>query len=281
MINYIKIKYFKLKAIDGYRSHYYEKGIDYFEQLWKLTPFEYNPFLKHVLCHYHLQDYDAAIKLIDQGLEVFKNDEKLLELKASCYTLIKDFEKSFEVTSQLISIDQENHSYLTMHAFNLDKIGKHEESRELYLKITGPTFSPENSNQLYLNVLDMEFEDNNNIHALNNFGYQRMKSGEYKEAIANFDRAIEINKSYAFPYNNRGFAYLKLGELDKAIQDINYSIKLNPDNSYAYKNRALYYLEVNQKKVALENLNKAKALGFEKNYGDEVNILIKKIEKEL
>ena len=281
MINFLKTKYLTLKARNAYKAESFEKSIAYFEELWEFAPMEYDALITHILCHFSLEEYDSAIELLDQGLNVYKQDEDLLSIKANCFTSLNDFEKSFEITSQLIVINKEDEVYLTMHAYNLDKLDRYKESREIYLKITAPSFSPQDSNQLYPNTIDDGFQGSNNFMALNNFGYQRMKIGEFQEAIKNFDRAIEINEFYPYPYNNRGFAYLNLGELDKAIRDINYSIELDGDNSYAYKNRALYFLEINDKKEALANLKLAWALGFEEKYGEEVNILIKKIETEL
>ena len=44
--------------------------------------------------------------------------------------------------------------------------------------------------------------------ALSDQGVAFGKAGEYDRAIAYFNKAIEINPSYAKAYNNRGLAYI-------------------------------------------------------------------------
>jgi len=65
---------------------------------------------------------------------------------------------------------------------------------------------------------------------LYNQGTELLKKGQYDQAIANFDKAIEINPRYAEAYNNRGIAYTKKGQYDKAISDYNKAIELDPTN---------------------------------------------------
>jgi tetratricopeptide (TPR) repeat protein len=48
-------------------------------------------------------------------------------------------------------------------------------------------------------------------------------------AIADFDRAIQLNPKYVDAFNNRGFAYNTKGEYDRAIADYNQAIQLNPN----------------------------------------------------
>ncbi len=43
--------------------------------------------------------------------------------------------------------------------------------------------------------------------------------GEYKPAIADYTRAIELDTTYWFAYNNRGLALWAMGERDQAASD--------------------------------------------------------------
>jgi tetratricopeptide (TPR) repeat protein len=62
--------------------------------------------------------------------------------------------------------------------------------------------------------------------AYNNRGAAFMNKGEYDEAIADLDKAIELSPEFAMAYSNRGAAYINKGEYDKAISDSNKAIKL-------------------------------------------------------
>ena len=56
--------------------------------------------------------------------------------------------------------------------------------------------------------------------------YQR---GDFRGAIADFDRVIAINPDYADAYSNRGAAHAGSKDYPKAIADYDKAIALNPD----------------------------------------------------
>ena len=61
--------------------------------------------------------------------------------------------------------------------------------------------------------------------------------GDYEGAIADYDRAIEINPQHANAYNNRGIAKNKMGDYEGAIADYDRAIEINPQYTIAYNNR--------------------------------------------
>ena len=50
--------------------------------------------------------------------------------------------------------------------------------------------------------------------------------GKYTQAIADFNRAIEINPRYGEAYYNRGVVYNRLGNREQAIDDIRTAARL-------------------------------------------------------
>ena len=55
------------------------------------------------------------------------------------------------------------------------------------------------------------------------------KGASYDRAIADYDKAIEIDPKYAQAYNNRGYAYEAKGEHDRAIADYDKAIEIDPE----------------------------------------------------
>ncbi len=55
-------------------------------------------------------------------------------------------------------------------------------------------------------------------------------------AIADFDRAIEVQPDYAEAYSNRGEAYEDKGDYERAIADYGRAIELQPDVAEAARN---------------------------------------------
>ena len=84
-------------------------------------------------------------------------------------------------------------------------------------------------------------------------------SGNYKEAIKNYDRAISLIPSLTDIYYNRGIAKRIIDNLDGAIEDFNKAIDLDASNkAYAYYDRGLIkYHKLNDSHGALADYNKA------------------------
>ena len=93
--------------------------------------------------------------------------------------------------------------------------------------------------------------------AYNNRGIAKLHLGDSKEAIADYNKAIELDPKYAKAYCNRGIANCDLGNYEKSITDCNKAIELNPQDADAYHNRGNAELELGKYKEAIEDYNKA------------------------
>lgn len=87
-----------------------------------------------------------------------------------------------------------------------------------------------------------------------NKGNIEFDSEKYKEAIANYDKAIKINSNNASYYNNRGNAFHYLKKYKEAIKDFNSAIELNHNYILAYYNRANNYKHLREYIKAIEDL---------------------------
>ena len=72
--------------------------------------------------------------------------------------------------------------------------------------------------------------------AWHSIAYLQMDS-DPEEAIASFDRAIELDPENLKVYGNRGLAKARLGLHEEAIADYNRVIELDPDDARGYHNR--------------------------------------------
>ena len=80
---------------------------------------------------------------------------------------------------------------------------------------------------------------------------------DYKSAIADYDRAIQLKPDYAKAYYNRGLAYDHQGKYSKAIADYNRAIQLKPDYAEAYNNRGLAYDHQGKSNEAIADYDRA------------------------
>lgn len=79
----------------------------------------------------------------------------------------------------------------------------------------------------------------------------------YEQAIAEYDKVIELGVRSARIYVNRGEAYRRNGQIDRAILDYNKALEIDPEYPFAYHNRGVAYFDKGQYDRALAEFNKA------------------------
>jgi tetratricopeptide (TPR) repeat protein len=65
-----------------------------------------------------------------------------------------------------------------------------------------------------------------------------MERGDLDRAIADYDRATELDPKQALAYSNRGFVYMSKGKYDQALAEYNPAVELDPHFANAYRGRA-------------------------------------------
>lgn len=88
------------------------------------------------------------------------------------------------------------------------------------------------------------------------FAYNSLEN--YKEAIVDFTKAIELELPYSFAYYGRGIAYKNLNETEKAKADFEKAIEFDTEESdelLAF--RGLAYHELGKYDEAITDFNKA------------------------
>ena len=108
---------------------------------------------------------------------------------------------------------------------------------------------PSKKKELYTRVSEL----NPNDAAYNNLGVAKYDLGDYRGAIKDYTKAIDLNPDYATAYNNRGVAKSSLGDKEGAIKDYDKAIDLNPDYATAYYNRGKAKMSVGDKEGAIKD----------------------------
>lgn len=85
-------------------------------------------------------------------------------------------------------------------------------------------------------------------------GITQTEQGDYKKAIATFDRLIAENLESKEVYYRRGLAYSKLNQLEKAIADYNQSLNLDHQQIHVYLSRATAFLTLDNLQNSLIDL---------------------------
>jgi len=80
--------------------------------------------------------------------------------------------------------------------------------------------------------------DPKNADSYSRRGDLRFRKDDYDQAIADYTRSIELNPKHSDSYNGRGQAWAGKGDWDKAFTDFNRAIKLCPEYAFYYSTRA-------------------------------------------
>ena len=94
------------------------------------------------------------------------------------------------------------------------------------------------------------------------------------EALADFNKAIELNPRDPDAWNNRGLVYDRLGRQDEALFDFSRAIEIDDFYGKGYNNRGRIYIKLGRTAEADEDLKKAARLGVKeaKDYLDSRGI---------
>ena len=97
-------------------------------------------------------------------------------------------------------------------------------------------------------------------------GNVKYELDDYRGAIQDYNKAIELNPKDEIAYYNRGNAKSKLEDYHGAIQDYNKAIELNPNDKDAYNFRGIAKFKLGDTNGACLDFSKAGELGLEKAY---------------
>jgi tetratricopeptide (TPR) repeat protein len=87
--------------------------------------------------------------------------------------------------------------------------------------------------------------------------YDHFERGEFEQALADANRAIDVDSDYGPAYAYRGNAHLYLGDPQQAILDCDRAIELDPDYGMSYAIRGYAYSNMSDFERAIEDCSKA------------------------
>jgi tetratricopeptide (TPR) repeat protein len=83
------------------------------------------------------------------------------------------------------------------------------------------------------------------------------KLGRYEDAIANYDKALEIKPNYHYSWDNRGNSLRKLARYEEAIASYDKAIEVKPDDHEAWNNRGNSLDDLGRYEEAIASYDKA------------------------
>lgn len=128
-------------------------------------------------------------------------------------------------------------------ANDLDRQGKFEEAKDLYLKAI---------------EADPSYCD-----AMDNLGLLLRRQGKLDEAISWYRRSIEVFPENRVAHQNLAVAYRRLGKTDEAMVEYRTLIELHPEDPEGHFGLGSIYLDLNEPEAAIPHLRKAEEIYIE------------------
>ncbi|MEP0874722.1 tetratricopeptide repeat-containing serine protease family protein [Funiculus sociatus GB2-M2] len=116
---------------------------------------------------------------------------------------------------------------------------------------------PSNTYKVNLSKMLAEAAATTNAEELLNSGNDLLVSERYKEAVIDYDKAIQIKPDFHEAWYNRGIALGKLKQYQEAIASYDKAIQFKPDLYQAWNNRALALSDLQQYEKAIASYDKA------------------------
>ena len=91
-------------------------------------------------------------------------------------------------------------------------------------------------------------------------GHQSFQSGDFREAVECFSRAIRLRPNVAAGYRYRALAHLEMGNRLDALNDFDAAIRLKSDDALLYVDRARVLFRQQSLDAAIADCDKALAL---------------------
>lgn len=91
----------------------------------------------------------------------------------------------------------------------------------------------------------------------NNLGASLLQQGKMAEAIAEFQKAVDLDPKYAAAHLNLAYAYDRHGQVDMAMVQYQKVIDLQPQNLFAHNNLGVLYDKQGRYQEAIEAFERA------------------------
>ncbi len=249
------------------QQHLYSKAIETLNNVLEENPNFDSAYLERAYCFMKLGN--AQSSLSDYNHIVTNPSFKIFALngRAGVYYKTMQYQKAMDDFTEIISFDKNNyHAYygrgIVKTEFKIDGNNPDTNSLTTMFDETGKSFYYDYNGAL---------EDYNKAIELNSTyadtyimrGKLFTELRKNDKALSDYSTAIRLDSNYFNSYFERAMLYKDMNDIDKSLADFDKAIELNSKDPFIYINRA--YLKrdlLHDKDGACKDFNKAKALGF-------------------
>lgn len=205
--------------------------------------FQANLKLEEAQKNFYNRNYEAAIKLSDEAIELNPNSARAYGGRGGAYGVLNQPQKTIADCTKAIELDQNYAMAYNNRGTAYGKLGDYQQALMDFNKAIelDPTLAL----------------------AYNNRGSTLLFLGNGAQAFADLNKAIELNPKLDLAYANLGMYYLSAQNFSVAVANFDKAIKLNPKLAAAYHFRAMSYQATGQFSKAQADFAKARELGYQ------------------
>lgn len=186
----------------------YRKAVEILREGYQNCPTSYKVITTFGIFLTEVREYDAAIQILQNGLEIIDYDPDLWNYLGVAYWRKGDLDEALESFDRSLSLD---HNYAI--AFN--------NTGSVFLSKFLETKERSDLDQAVRNFEKAIELDPSYASAYNGLGAAYSQAGNIEGAIRSWEKAVEINPGLGFSLYNLGLAYLRKGDKNKALGYLN------------------------------------------------------------
>ncbi|MGD1936017.1 MAG: tetratricopeptide repeat protein [Cyanophyceae cyanobacterium] len=258
----------------------YKGAVDGYDKVLKIDPNQYDAWRLSGLALEELGKAEKALDRYDQALKVNPDWHEILGLCGMALCKLGRYEEAISKFALFVEAEPNSYRFLGVYGSALFELGRYEEAISIYDKFI--KLSPDTYEQLgvwcraaslmnigrykeaiidYDRLLKTPHNDPEfrlpTERAWKQRGIALENLGLSEDAIASYERAIEIKLDDHEAWTNRGMALVDLDRFEDAIASYDKALEIKPDYHDAWYDKACCYGLQGKADLAIENLARA------------------------
>lgn len=249
----------------------YVLSIQYFNQVIKLKPYLYEPYLLRAIAKIQLQDYAGALNDCNASIERNPFQPGAFYTRGFVWKQLEHYQEAEADFTQALVFAPDNRTYMMLRADVLAAQERFDDAmRDLEYLLARDPKSPsllfekglicmnrKDTLCAYESFLASTQYDSQNPSNWSALGLVNIYRQEDDEAISNISRSIALGSQWTGDYVNRAVLYHRQHNFRGALADLDKAIELNPRDAQCRYNRGLMRAELGDYNRALDDLDEA------------------------
>ncbi len=249
----------------------YYSALDFYKKALRFDRYDDEILLNISYCYSKTEDFKLADKYADMAIALNDNSAYSYYRKGNVMISVGRFDAAVEAFKQAVKLDPEDVDYYHSLSYAYSKTGELELSLEYanrailldktssysYFRKAWALQEMEKYGEAITSYEKCIEYESTFVDAYANISFCYSKLKDFNKSILYANKAIMVNKDYAYSHYRKAWALHNLGKFDEALDDYLEAIELDPTDIYNYLGITGVFLDKKENLSALEFANKA------------------------